>query len=1819
MQWNRLFIFILITTVVSSCKFGGTEESSIGTGLFIDHKEVENKFTLIPPTDGTYETDDILEFKLKHAADLTVLGSPRLDVTIGSNNVYAYYHSGSGSKILTFRYTVLQTDEDLDGIELTGTLDLNAGRVSFNHKDGVADVVPDFDVPSLRDVLVENPPASVTISALQGPINISNNSSYGISGTCSENGRDVDVRVDGGLINPSPVCAVGLWSVNYDASGLADGPSITITADHQNNIGENAPQASVSVIKDTVAPTVTIDPSADITPGNVSSYPLSGNCSSADNGQNVLLDIGGQSETASCSGGTWSFAGDVSGLSDGAVNIAVDLIDLAGNQAVQATDSVLKDTSVPTVTINALNPINIANASSYSADGTCSEDTRDVDLAIGSLNFTVTCSSGTWSQTGIDATSLADSASVSVTADHDNALGTSAVQATATIVKDTVAPVLTINSAQDILPANTNPYLLDGTCLADDNGQDITLNIGSIVATVSCSSGTWNYSGDVSSLPDGTVNITADMNDAVGNSAVQVSDSVNKTSSIPTVTINPPSHINISNVSSYAVDGTCSEDTRDVDVAVGSLNFTVTCSGGTWSQTGIDATSLADAATVTITADHDNSVGTQAVQATVDVIKDTVAPTVTIDAAADITPANVNPYTLSGTCSTVEEGDDVNIVIGALAQTASCLSGVWNYSGDVTSVPDNVSVAITADLTDEAGNLAVQATDDVVKDTSVPTVTINPPSHINISNVSSYSVDGTCSEDTRDVNLAVGSLNFTVTCSSGTWTQGSIDATSLADAVTVTITADHDNEVGTSATQATVDVIKDTIAPTVTIDAAADIDLSNVNPYSLTGTCSADEEGDSVNIDIGGVALSASCLSSVWSFSGDTSSVSDGTGIAVTADLTDEAGNPATQATDSINKDTVAPTVAITSPADNSFINIANDSATFAVSGTCDENGATVVINIDASPAASPVGFNCDGANFSGTIDTTGLSEVAVVMTAELSDGANTGTSGNINLTKDVTAPTLSVDAMANIVAANVASYAVSGSCSENNQAISIDVGGVLDSATCSGSSWSKNMNLSGLADGTSISVNITSADLAGNPSNPASTTVDKDSTVPIVAVTSASDINNSNVTNYSVVGSCTENGMNVSVMVGSIPVTPPCVGGAWTTGNMDVSALADGVVTITADQTDSFGNAAVQASVDVNKNTGVPLVAITNAVDIDSSNVTSYKVEGTCTENGRVVTVAIGSLNYSPNCSSGFWSTGFVDVSSLADGVVAITADHDDGTTSATQATTNVNKDLSVPTVTISSAADINTSNETIYQVTGTCSENGRIVGVNIGSINVQPTCSSGTWNTGQQNVSSLADGNILITADHDDGTTSATQASVTVEKDTAGPTVSNLSVASSLSNSVDIDWDLNDPGGFTIDDYVVQYRVKNTSTWLTFNDGVNTNSYGTVTGLNPSTTYEFRVAVKYDSTEQSGWSNTAEGTTQPDDPIFSPNAAMNVGGATSTSVAAYQDNTNITLNGSPLVTLNKGQTHVFTSAQFDVIDADKPIYTAGRVGSGGNTSKANITWNPSSWAGKSFSFNATRNNPQQLHIYATENADITVKQGSTTLASTSLTAGNGTTLSWSVYGSYQISSTGTILAYHISGNPTTYVDPKPLPPSSNKIIGFPSNSMRLTSDLDGTNYTAIHSNSSSTSNSLGQADSIQINPAQTGSLYQSSSLVVSADKNISGASFADSNGNCASVFLPTNLMKTKYIVNASSDYVAFASLEAGTISVYDSSDNLLETLTLTRSGADPNAPYKARRGTTSAGIRFEATVPVAGWYQPSNDTGAADQDETILYGTND
>ena len=1394
--------------------------------------------------------------------------------------------SGSGSQSLSVNWQA-----GADG---------NAESVGVTLTDAVGNVSTTTTLNPLNvDLTV--PTVAITTSP---NISNANVNSYSFSGNCSDNGQTVTVSVGSVSPSPQPTCTGGSWNVSgLDVSSVSDSGAVAISAQTVDAAGNVSTVATASVVKDTVNPTVTINPPADIDFNSRTNYGLAGTCS--ESGEQVTVLIGGSlspSPQAICTGGSWSVTGiDVSSLPDsGSLAITANHDDALGNSATEASASVIKDTILPIITFDTpLTTITASNVSSYSLSGTCDEEGAELLISVGGevpdpLPF---CTSGTWSVSGLDMSFAPDSGALTATADISDAIGNVGVQATANVVKDTGLPTVTITSAPHVNKLNDTGYgILQGTCTED--GEDVVVSVEGISPTTQpvCSSGAWSLNGlDVSSLSDSAggaadIDITVDHDDAAGNSAPQATAAVIKDTVSPAVLIDVAPNIIASNVSSYASSGRCSESGRTVTIIIGgqAASPQPSCTAGlTWSVSGQDLSSVGDSASLTVTADHDDVVGNPALQAVFNIEKDVGVPTVSINAADDITANNVNSYSLSGSCS--DDGRFVQIQLGTLSPVPqpTCSGGVWSLSGwNVSSLSDASSIAITADHSDSAGNVATQATDSVDKDTVLPTVSLDPALDVIIANVSNYSLSGNCSENGEEVTVAIGSFvpSPQPTCTGGSWSISSQVLSGIADADPLLITVDHQDAIGNNAIQANQNVTKDTMAPTVTIDAPTVVNLANVANYSLSGTCS--EELETVVVTIAGLSPNptATCSSSTWTMTAlNLTAVSDSASLTILADHSDSVGNPAIQASASTLKDTSVPSVAINSP---DPINIANVSS-YSIAGSCTDSGREVTVSIGGvSPSPQPLCFA--NAWIVNSINLSALADSSTVsITADHSDVAgNTATQASASTIKDTVAPTVSLNTPAPITLSNVNSYSLSGSCSENGQEVTVELGGVSPSPqpSCAGGAWSLSAwDVSAVADNPSLSVTVDHLDVAQNPATQVTAFVVKDTSAPTVSIVVAGNINIANQGAYTdLQGNCSEDGETVTVSVGGVNPSPQptCSGGSWIVSSMNLSGLSDGTgISVTVDHSDSVGNSATQATTTVTKDTSAPIVTIASAAAINLGNQSSYSLSGTCSENGEEVTVAIGTFNPAtqPTCVGGTWSLGPEDVSSVADNSnVSITADHQDAlSNSAPQATASVIKDTVLPTVAINSPVAINLSNHNNYSLSGTCSETGQIVTVSVGGVNpaLQPTCVTGVWNVSGLDLSGLADsGSVSVLADISDlAGNPAIQASASVVKDTIAPTVT-IDTPATITSLNEASYSLSGSCSENGEEVTVFIGALNASPQPTCTGGAWSVSAWNVSALADA------VAIPVSASHSDGVSNTGSASSTVDKDTVGPNAPIGV-----------------------------------------------------------------------------------------------------------------------------------------------------------------------------------------------------------------------------------------------------------------------------------------------------------------------------------------------------
>jgi hypothetical protein len=464
----------------------------------------------------------------------------------------------------------------------------------------------------------------------------------------------------------------------------------------------------------------------------------------------------------------------------------------------------------------------------------------------------------------------------------------------------------------------------------------------------------------------------------------------------------------------------------------------------------------------------------------------------------------------------------------------------------------------------------------------------------------------------------------------------------------------------------------------------------------------------------------------------------------------------------------------------------------------------------------------------------------------------------------------------------------------------------------------------------------------------------------------------------------------------------------------------------------------------------------------------------------------------------------------------------------------------------------------------------------------------------------------------------------------------ITSMSLVNATDTTVKVGWPYPTDHSFPITDYTIEYKEASSPTWITISDGVKTERREELTALTPETYYHFRVRA-FNGINLGAWSPTLTVETLPSiDFITTPYSAINVGGATlnqlvslendnqifygNNAASSYNDGTQISAD------LDRGKTISVPANDFTVVTATKPFFIAGRLGSGSDTYKANVVWQTSGWIGKSFLFNHSRSNPMKVKVYSFTAGTVTVTKGGAPVAGgvAAIAADAGHVFNIPSYGSYEINSTSFIVAYgYANGNGSQYIDPKPLLPSSNDLVGVPSRTGKFSTATAGT-YDVYHSDNFSQSNqTITPGATKDISSRGTKGYYRDHALRIRASEPIVGNSYADANGSCSSPLVPVAFQKKNFALNVQAQWVAFASTNEGTVTAYEPTADGLgwetpRVYNLTRVGTNNNTPTKAYETTRKfrAGTIFEGTVPFQSWYEPRNDTNAADNDETLMFG---
>jgi RHS repeat-associated protein len=499
----------------------------------------------------------------------------------------------------------------------------------------------------------------------------------------------------------------------------------------------------------------------------------------------------------------------------------------------------------------------------------------------------------------------------------------------------------------------------------------------------------------------------------------------------------------------------------------------------------------------------------------------------------------------------------------------------------------------------------------------------------------------------------------------------------------------------------------------------------------------------------------------------------------ITARAIDHAGNQASVSvtvTRQLPVDNVAPTISITSPANNSTT--AADNVT--VSGTVSDSGTPVSgvarVLVNGAPATlDPAG--------TWTLSGVALSVGSNTITATAYDNANNQSSASIVVTRqqppDTQAPQVSITSPANNSTTTETFVNVSGTASDAGQYQSgvsqVTVNGIAATYDAASGQWTAANVPVTLGANT---ITATATDGAGNHSD-ASITVTRqeppDTAPPNLSVSEPADNSTTDSETTTVSGSVSDTGTNASgvagVTVNGTPAQLNAQTGSWTLAGV---ALALGQNTINVRATDRAGNEAVTL-VHVTRvlppDTQPPTVQIQSPADGSTVPDETITVNGTASDEGvnaaGVRTVTVNGVVAGYDATTHQWSATGVALHEGANTitVVAIDAAPAANSREATIIVTRRTPDRDAPTIVITSPAFGFETYDAAIDVAGTASDDGlNATGVSHITVNGRAAIYDAT--TKQWTISNvaLAYGDNTIVAVATDGASPAHEGSATL-----------------------------------------------------------------------------------------------------------------------------------------------------------------------------------------------------------------------------------------------------------------------------------------------------------------------------------------------------------------------------------------------------------------------------------------------------------------------
>ncbi|RYZ93261.1 MAG: hypothetical protein EOP06_01550 [Proteobacteria bacterium] len=398
----------------------------------------------------------------------------------------------------------------------------------------------------------------------------------------------------------------------------------------------------VSFTKNSAAPSLTLSVPTHVSAASVASVAISGSCSAAAaNPVNVTIET--ISDSVSCVAGSYSKSFDLSSLSDGSKSISVTQTNSSTNLQASQSQSLVKDTVSPIMSITSIDAINAANKANYPISGTCSENVSVLITVESVQSSTLSCTSGLFS-THLNLSALSDGSKTLTATGTDPS--TNVGSASVALTKDVQAPSLNFTVAPS---ARSSSAAVVAALSSSDGAQSSRSTI--VAGDTACLSN-MTYSSDtplasginLSFLAQGAHTVCILGKDAAGNetsAANALRLVIDHDSLAPLVRItSTPSYINLANRSAFSVGGLCDEVSAVVTLTVSNTSNVVVASAtancdGDGFNSSIDLSSIVDGS-YTLKSTLSDALSNEASYSKA-VTADTTAPTLSISSASDLT------------------------------------------------------------------------------------------------------------------------------------------------------------------------------------------------------------------------------------------------------------------------------------------------------------------------------------------------------------------------------------------------------------------------------------------------------------------------------------------------------------------------------------------------------------------------------------------------------------------------------------------------------------------------------------------------------------------------------------------------------------------------------------------------------------------------------------------------------------------------------------------------------------------------------------------------------------------------------------------------------------------------------------------------------------------------------------------------------------------------------------------------------------------------------------------------------------------------------